>query len=138
MSQPEEDRAPPQPVQFTQMSKTEKEKNARGGFSLFFCVGAQALPFRGGPVLSKAGLRFRGLPRLPEEGHRRSFNKAFFWLWRRSPSSFAPPRHMQQTREVRSSPEAYLCPRQVYRGTSLIRNRPPLGPYSRALPRALW
>ena len=26
----------------------------------------------------------------------------------------------------------------VYRGTSLIRNRPPLGPYSRTMPRALW
>ena len=25
-----------------------------------------------------------------------------------------------------------------YRGTSLIRNRPPLGPYSRTMPRALW
>ena len=25
-----------------------------------------------------------------------------------------------------------------YRGTSLIRKRPPLGPYSRAMPRALW
>ena len=28
--------------------------------------------------------------------------------------------------------------RQTYRGTSLIRNRPPLGPCSRATPRALW
>jgi hypothetical protein len=26
----------------------------------------------------------------------------------------------------------------IYRGTSLIRNRTPLGPYSRAMPRALW
>ena len=25
-----------------------------------------------------------------------------------------------------------------YRGTSLIRNRAPLGPYSRTMPRALW
>ena len=25
-----------------------------------------------------------------------------------------------------------------YRGTSLKRNRPPLGPYSRPMPRALW
>jgi len=25
-----------------------------------------------------------------------------------------------------------------YRGTSLIRNRPPIVPYSRAMPRALW
>ena len=25
-----------------------------------------------------------------------------------------------------------------YRGTSLIRNRVPLGPYSRTMPRALW
>ena len=25
-----------------------------------------------------------------------------------------------------------------YRGTSLIRNRYPLGPYSRTMPRALW
>jgi hypothetical protein len=27
--------------------------------------------------------------------------------------------------------------RDWYRGTSLIRNRPPLGPYSRPMPRAL-
>ena len=26
----------------------------------------------------------------------------------------------------------------LYRGTSLIRNRGPLGPYSRTIPRALW
>jgi hypothetical protein len=26
----------------------------------------------------------------------------------------------------------------VYRGTSLIRNSPPLGPYNRTMPRALW
>ena len=26
----------------------------------------------------------------------------------------------------------------VYRGTSLIRNRPTLGPYSRTMPRLLW
>jgi len=26
----------------------------------------------------------------------------------------------------------------LYRGTSLIRNSAPLGPYSRAMPRALW
>ena len=26
----------------------------------------------------------------------------------------------------------------TYRGTSLIRNSPPLGPYSRPMPRALW
>ena len=26
----------------------------------------------------------------------------------------------------------------VYRGTSLIRNSAPLGPYSRNMPRALW
>ena len=25
-----------------------------------------------------------------------------------------------------------------YRGTSLIKNSPPLGPHSRAMPRALW
>ena len=28
--------------------------------------------------------------------------------------------------------------RQDYRGTSLIRNRHPVGPYSRPSPRALW
>ena len=28
--------------------------------------------------------------------------------------------------------------RQSYRGTSLIRKRLPLGPYSRPIPRALW
>ena len=26
----------------------------------------------------------------------------------------------------------------LYRGTSPIRKRPPLGPYSRAMPRGLW
>ena len=30
------------------------------------------------------------------------------------------------------------CPSSAYRGTSLIRNRPPLEPYSRTMPRALW
>ena len=30
------------------------------------------------------------------------------------------------------------CNRNLYRGTSLIRNCPPLGPYSRPVPRALW
>ena len=29
-------------------------------------------------------------------------------------------------------------PQDVYRGTSLIRNGAPLGPYSRNVPRALW
>jgi len=29
-------------------------------------------------------------------------------------------------------------PRPCYRGASLIRNRLPLGPYSRHMPRALW
>ena len=34
----------------------------------------------------------------------------------------------------------YLCvkPSGSYRGTSLIRNPPPLGPYCRPVPRALW
>ena len=27
---------------------------------------------------------------------------------------------------------------QTYRGTSLIRNQPPIGPYSRSMPMALW
>ena len=31
-----------------------------------------------------------------------------------------------------------LVPTHVYRGTSLIRNRAPIVPYSRAMPRALW
>jgi len=30
-----------------------------------------------------------------------------------------------------------VCPPQVYRGTSLIRNNPHVGPYSRPMPRAL-
>ena len=33
---------------------------------------------------------------------------------------------------------AYLGCRGEYRGTSLIRNTPLLGPYSRAIPRVLW
>ena len=33
-------------------------------------------------------------------------------------------------RDVRENPE--------YRGTSLIRNSAPVGPYSRTIPRALW
>ena len=28
--------------------------------------------------------------------------------------------------------------RKAYRGTSLIRNRAPLGPYTRTMPRVLW
>ena len=36
---------------------------------------------------------------------------------------------------VVGSTEAGLTP---YRGTSLIRNRAPPGPYSRTMPRALW
>jgi len=30
------------------------------------------------------------------------------------------------------------CTTPLYRGTSLIRNSAPLGPYSRTMPRALW
>jgi len=30
------------------------------------------------------------------------------------------------------------CMGEVYRGTSLVRNRRRLGPYSRTMPRALW
>jgi len=33
---------------------------------------------------------------------------------------------------------APLAGGKAYRGTSLIRNRPTLGPYSRPMPRALW
>ena len=32
----------------------------------------------------------------------------------------------------------HSAPQRLYRGTSLIRNHPPLGPYSRPMPRALW
>ena len=32
----------------------------------------------------------------------------------------------------------YLVPPRHYRGISLIRNRHPVGPYRRALPRLLW
>jgi len=31
-----------------------------------------------------------------------------------------------------------LFPDTGYRGTSLIRNTPPLGPYSKTLPRVIW
>jgi len=31
-----------------------------------------------------------------------------------------------------------LIPASTYRGTSLIKNSHPLGPYSRPMPRALW
>ena len=38
-----------------------------------------------------------------------------------------------------SRTERVMSPsRRRYRGTSLIRKRPPPGPYSRAMPRALW
>ena len=30
------------------------------------------------------------------------------------------------------------CTRSAYRGTSPIRKHPPLGPFSRPMPRALW
>ena len=33
---------------------------------------------------------------------------------------------------------SFVGGRSVYRGTSLIRNNADLGPYSRAMPRALW
>ena len=42
------------------------------------------------------------------------------------------PLHMYLNFELESG----LFP--LYRGTSLIRKRPPVGPYSRAMPRALW
>ena len=32
----------------------------------------------------------------------------------------------------------YLSAQRRYRGTSLMKKRPPLGPYRRAMPRALW
>jgi len=31
-----------------------------------------------------------------------------------------------------------MNPAKAYRGTSLMRNCAPLGPYSRTMPRALW
>jgi hypothetical protein len=34
--------------------------------------------------------------------------------------------------------EGEAPPSDPYRGTSLIRNSAPLGPYSKAVPRALW
>jgi len=37
----------------------------------------------------------------------------------------------------RRSPPLYTII-QPYRGTSLIKNSAPLGPYSRSMPRALW
>ena len=38
----------------------------------------------------------------------------------------------------RVRPRPFIPGRCPYRGTSLIRNSPPLGPYSRTKPRALW
>ena len=35
-------------------------------------------------------------------------------------------------------PPRHTAPTALYRGTSLIRKRPPLGPYSSPMPRALW
>ena len=40
--------------------------------------------------------------------------------------------------ELRTHDLARLEPFMDYRGTSLIRNSPFLGPYSRLMPRALW
>jgi len=34
--------------------------------------------------------------------------------------------------------EGYIARRRSYRGSLLIRNSTPLGPYSRTMPRALW
>ena len=45
------------------------------------------------------------------------------------------PRGPRRARARRGSP-ALVC--SVYRGTSLKRNNPSLGPYSRFMPRALW
>ena len=52
--------------------------------------------------------------------------------------------HITEARSVHitlqpgTSPLPSLESRRPYRGTSLIRNSPPLGPHSRTMPRLLW
>jgi hypothetical protein len=41
-------------------------------------------------------------------------------------------------RGISVNPKPYSSNRKPYRGTSLIRSNPPLGPYSMAMHRALW
>ena len=43
-----------------------------------------------------------------------------------------------ETESVSESESKARAREEPYRGTSLIRNRRPLGPYSRTMPRALW
>jgi hypothetical protein len=51
------------------------------------------------------------------------------------PSTPRPPRSITKICIDATSPPPIDA---TYRGTSLIRNSAPLGPYSRTMPRALW
>ena len=117
----------------------------------------RAYPSRGGPIHPEAGLSvprraylFRGGPIHPDAG----LSQTFVRLRRRS---VAPEnaREFTSTRDFRARPvwvsglitserysprasRKHRDARGLYRGTSLIRKRAPLGPYSRTMPRALW
>ncbi|KAJ1472267.1 hypothetical protein T484DRAFT_1975762 [Baffinella frigidus] len=53
------------------------------------------------------------------------------------PSSHTRTNPPTQTCNGVESTHPHVQRRRIYRGTSLIRNRPPLGPYTRPMPRAL-
>jgi len=52
----------------------------------------------------------------------------------------SPPTASPETKSVSRMLAMFSAktPAVAYRGTSLIRNNAPLGPYSRTMPRALW
>ena len=50
-----------------------------------------------------------------------------------------PPRQTSKVGSFSTQTRTYVTPNVFeYRGTSLIRKRHPVGPYSRVMPRALW
>jgi len=59
---------------------------------------------------------------------------ALFGVW----GSDARPRHFHFPKRVLAPCSSGLFPEAAYRGTSLIRKRPSLGPYCSPMPRALW
>ena len=72
----------------------------------------------------------------PPEGHHRALGIVFTVGSYRGAVSYERVTHVQVRFRVQGS--RYRVYGRTYMGTSLMRNSPPLGPYSRAMPMALW
>jgi len=64
------------------------------------------------------------------------------WAVACAPQRLSPvcvlPKHTAQSCSSHLLVHGYLVYKNPYRGTSLMRNRHPIGPYNRTMPRALW